>query len=121
MEGVTTTTSPDLAPSPSSCLRMLSTSALNLFYANPTQVLDELSLLLRNLSGEVEGLTAQLCRVLQSSPQEFAAMELKVAEGKEAVDMSHADATFLVVSCVDERGASPPPRYIHVHVCGCVQ
>ena len=50
MEGGTTTTCPDLAPSPSACLRMLNSSPLNLFYSDPATLLHELSILLQNLS-----------------------------------------------------------------------
>ena len=65
------------------------------------------------VSQEVEGLAGSLCRVLQTAPQEFGRLEMKVTEGKEAVDVGHPEASFLVVSCVDEKGTSPPPRYIH--------
>ena len=61
---------------------------------------------------EVEGLAARLCKVLHSSPNEFGSLEVKVTETKEAVDVGHTDAAFLIVSCVDEKGASPPPRYM---------
>ena len=70
------------------------------------------------VSQEMEGLAGRLCKVLHSSPQEFGSLEVKVTESKEAVDIGHTDAAFLVLSCVDEKGSSPPPRYRDVHCTG---
>ena len=60
---------------------------------------------------ELGELTARLVKVLTSSPQQFASLEVKVTETKETLDVGHHDAAFLVLSCVDEKGTSPPPRY----------
>ncbi len=49
MEGSTTTTSPDLAPSPQSYLSLLDSSPLPLFYSHPSRVLSKLSAILRTL------------------------------------------------------------------------
>lgn len=57
-------------------------------------------------------MAGHLCKVLHSSPQEFGSLELKVTEGKEAVDVGHTAAAFLIVSCVDEKGSLPPPRFV---------
>lgn len=60
----------------------------------------------------MEGLAGRLCKVLHSSPQEFGSLELKVTESKETVDVGHTAAAFIIVSCVDEKGSLPPPRYM---------
>ena len=65
---------------------------------------------LTSLTQELEVMAARLCVVLQNSPQDFGSLEVKVTESKEAVDVSHSDASFLIVSCMDEKGAMPPPR-----------
>ena len=62
-----------------------------------------------SLRQEVEEVTARLCEVLHSSPQQFASLEVKVTETREALDIGHDDAALLVLSCMDEKGSSPPP------------
>ena len=66
-------------------------------------------------------MAGRVCQVLQSSPQEFGSLELKVTEAKEAVDVAHADASFLILSCLDEKGAMPPPRFACVYAYMYIQ
>ena len=58
-------------------------------------------------------MAARLCQVLTAAPQGFASAEVKVAESREALDVGHSDAAFLLLDCRDDKGAQSPPRYIH--------
>lgn len=109
-EGGTTTTSPDLSPSPISCLHTLTLSPLHTFYTNVEQLQHEISATIRVLIGSLEGVAQQLCACLLRTPRDYGATELKISESKEAVDISHPDAAFLVVSCTDEKSSNSQPQ-----------
>ena len=84
-----------------------------MFFATADWIRGEISAAIRMLSTELEGLAQEVCACLQKAPQDFGYVELKVAESKEATDISHPDAAFMIVSCVTEKSDSPPPsRYL---------
>lgn len=122
MEGLTTTTNPDLAPSPSVSLRPLTLSPLPLFYSDTECMWKELCqvISLEREGPGVEGVAQSLCQSLLSAPQDYGVMELKVTETKEVVDIVHPDAAFTVVSCSDDRTApSRPARSAFIICCCC--
>lgn len=108
-EGPTTTTSPDLAPSPSSSLQPLTLSPLPLFYSDPESVQEELLRLLGTGSLDLLALVQRLCQCLQRTPEEFGASELRISESKEEVDIANPDAAFLLVSCADDKTTPTRP------------
>ncbi len=66
---------------------------------------------IRSLSGQLEPLAQAVCACVQEAPQGFGCTELKVSESKEAVDVTHPDAAFMVISVVEEKSdTTPPPR-----------
>lgn len=110
-EGASTTTSPELTPSPSSCLQTLTLSPLPVFYSDPQRVCQEVALAIRTLPDQLEPLAQAICTCLQTAPHDFGYTELKVLETKEAMDVTYPDAAFLVISVVEETGETiPPPR-----------
>lgn len=114
-EGVTTTTNPDLAPSPSNVLQPLSLSPLPLFYSDPDRFQRELLLAIEVESAHLDGLAQCVCQCLQKTPQEFGLMDLKVTESKEVVDIAHPNAAFILVSCMEDRTVvSRPLRSVMV-------
>ena len=113
-EGLSTTTSPDLAPSPTTALCTLNLSPLHMFYASMERILGEIQSAVDSVGFEKLGeLAQQVCDCLQRTPQNFGCIELKVTESKEVYDVTYPDAVMMVVSCVDDKSAStkPPPRY----------
>ena len=118
-EGATITTSPDLAPSPTSCLQTLTLSPLPLFYSNPERISQEIATAIGTLT-ELERLVQSVCACLQRAPKDFGSTELKVTESKETVDVSHPEAAFTVVSVVEEvSDTPPPPRYTPIGLIPC--
>ena len=117
VEGVASTTCPDLAPSPASILHTLTTSPLTMFYSDVDRVSSELRRVLRVQTGRLAEVAQQVCACLSRAPRDFASAELKITEAKEAVDLVHHDAAFLVVSVLNEKGEAPPvPTYVcNVH------
>ena len=109
-EGGTTTTSPDLSPSPASCLHTLTLSPLHTFYTNVEQLHHEVSVTIKAFVGSLESVAQQLCACLLRTPRDFGATELKISESKEAVDINHPDVAFLVVSCTDEKPSNSQPQ-----------
>lgn len=111
-EGLSTTTSPDLAPSPATALQPLNLSPVHVFYANTERVSDELRSAINSVGVEkVDVLAQQICDCLQRTPQNFGSIELKVTESKEVFDITYPDSVMMVVSCVDDKAVSkPPPR-----------
>ena len=84
-----------------------------MFFATADRLCAEISAAIEMLSAELEGLAQEVCSCLQKAPQDFGYAEMKVAESKEAADVSHPNATFMIVSCVTEKSdSSPPPRYM---------
>lgn len=108
LEGVTTTTNPDLAPSPSVPLAPLVLSPLPLFYSDIETISREIQQLIsrKKKAGCLLGLTQSLCQTFLTTPQDFAVMELKITEAKEVIDIVHPDAAFLLVSCLDDKAAT---------------
>ena len=112
LEGVTTTTNPDLAPAPSVPLGPLVLSPLPLFYSDIETVKREIQGILAgrmSVGVKVEKLAQRLCQTLLNGPQDFGVMELKVTETKEVIDVVHPDAAFILVSCQDDKAASSKP------------
>ncbi len=110
-EGATTTTSPELSPSPGSCLQTLTLSPLPVFYSDPERVCREVDTAILALSEHLEPLAQAVCACLQATPQDFGYTELKVSESKEAFDVTHPEAAFMLLSLVEEKtDSSPPPR-----------
>ena len=112
-EGLSTTTSPDLAPSPSTVLQTLNLSPLHVFYVSTERISGEIRSAIDSVGlGKVEILAQQVCDCVQRTPVNFGCIELKVTESKEAFDIAYPDAVMMVVSCVDDKSASakPPPR-----------
>lgn len=70
----------------------------------------EAGLLTLKFEQEMEGVATRLCQVLHDTPQQFATVEVRVTETKEALDLGHSEAAFLILDCVNEKGSSPPPR-----------
>ena len=114
-EGGSTTTSPDLSPSLPSCLHTLTLSPLHMFYTSAEQLQHEILRTIQTLRGGLEAIAEQLSTCLQRTPQDFGATELKITESKEAIDISHPDAAFIVVSCTnDKSSSSQPARYVNM-------
>ena len=113
-EGLSTTTSPDLAPSPATVLQTLSLSPLPMFYASAERVISEIRSAIDSMEGEkLDVLAQKICDCLQRTPQSFGCTELKITESKEVFDITYPDAVMMVVSCVDDKSATkPPPRYV---------
>lgn len=119
-EGPTTTTNPDLAPSPSASLQPLHVSPLPLFFSHPDLLRQELLAALERDSVGVVSLAQRLCRCLQKTPEEFGSTELKVTDLKEVIDIANPDAAFILLSCADDRTATTRPnRYGNpLKLCG---
>lgn len=111
-EGGSTTTSPDLSPSLPSCLHTLTLSPLHMFYTNAEQLQREILETIQTPTGNLEAIAQKLSACLQRTPQDFGATELKITESKEAVDISHPDAAFIVVSCTNDKSSSQPSRCV---------
>lgn len=111
-EGGSTTTSPDLSPSLPSCLHTLTLSPLHMFYTNTEQLQREILETIQTPTGNLEAIAQKLSTCLQRTPQDFGATELKITESKEAVDISHPDAAFIVVSCTNDKSSSQPSRWV---------
>ena len=109
VEGPTTTTHPDLAPSPTAALRPLQLSPLPLFYSDPDRLVAELSEVLAVQSQGVVGLARRVCQCLLKTPEEFGAMELKITDAKETVDVTNPESAFVLLSCTDDRAATNQP------------
>ena len=111
-EGLSTTTSPDLAPSPATALQTLNLSPLHLFYASTERMSRKISSAIDSLGLEkVEVLAQQVCDCLQRTPQSFGCVDLKITETKEVFDMTYPETVMMVVSCIDDKSASKtPPR-----------
>ncbi len=124
-EGPTTTTNPDLAPSPSAALAPLYPSPLPLFYSDVDCLWRELMSALDTKAPELVSLAQRLCQCLQRTPEDFGTTELKVGDGKEVVDIAHPDAAFILTTCTDDASVSTrPPRYVccmdMLQACCCV-
>ena len=116
-EGPTTTTNPDLAPSPSAALSPLYPSPLPLFYSDTDCLWRELRGVLNAEGLELVGLAQRLCQSLQRTPEDFGSTELKVMDSKEVVDIAHPDAAFILVACTDDATVSiRPPGYVSLPV-----
>ena len=113
-EGLSMTTSPDLAPSPSTALQTLNLSPLHIFYASIDRVTNEIRSAIDSVEGgRLDLLSQQICDCLQRTPQNFGCTELKITENKEVFDITYPDAVMMVVSCVDDKSVTkPPPRYV---------
>lgn len=110
-EGLSTTTNPDLTSSPASALHAVTLSPHHMFYSNTKHLQGELQSAIGNVSLEMEGFAQCVCDCLQKAPQDFGATEMKITDVKEACDITFQDAVFILVSCVDDKGAtSKPPR-----------
>ena len=78
-------------------------------------------MLLQVVATDLVALSQDLCDCLQRTPQSFSSSELKVAETKDAFDVTYPDAAFMVVSCVDDRSVSSrPPRSVYICMYMCV-
>ena len=108
-EGPTTTTNPDLAPSPSAALAPLYLSPLPVFYSDTDTLWGQLAEVLATDSPELVGLAQRLCQCLQRTPEDFGSTELKVGDSKEVVDMAHPDAAFILVSCAEDPAVTIRP------------
>ena len=109
-EGPTTTTNPDLAPSPSAALQPLSLSPLPLFYSDPEHVQQELLRILETGELELVAITQRLCQCLQKTPEEFGSTELKISESKEEVNIANPDTAFILLSCADDKTTVTRPQ-----------
>lgn len=108
-EGPTTTTNPDLAPSPSAALQPLQLSPIPIFYSEPDCLQQELLTVLETESLGLISLTQRLCQCLLKTPDDFGSTELKVTESKEVIDIAHPEAAFILLSCADDRTAVTKP------------
>ena len=108
-EGLTTTTNPDLAPSPAAALRPLYLSPLPYFYSDQDRLQDELLKAMQADSFNLDSLAQHLCQCLLKTPQDFGWTELKITETKEVVDIAHPDAAFILVSCANDRSVTSRP------------
>lgn len=108
-EGPTTTTNPDLAPSPSTALQPLHLSPLPLFYSDPNRLQQDLLRVLRLQSAVLVGVAHALCHCLLKTPEGFGSTEFKVSDTKEVVDIANPDTAFVIVTCTDDRTATCKP------------
>lgn len=109
IEGPTTTTNPDLAPSPAAALQPLKLSPLPLFYSDPERLAKELIRVLTVQPLALVGLAQRMCQCLLSTPEDFGAGEFKVTDTKEVIDIANPDAAFVLLSCADDRTATSKP------------
>ncbi len=65
-------------------------------------------------------MATRLCQILHTS-QDFSTVQVKITKTKYTVNIGHDCAAFLILDCVDEKGAAPPPRYCIIVQCkyGC--
>ena len=111
-EGPTTTTNPDLAPSPSAALAPLYLTPMPLFYMDPDCLWRELMGMLEADACDLAGLAQRLCQCLYRTPEDFGSMELRIGDNKEVVDVAHPEAAFILVSCAEDSTVTTrPTRY----------
>ena len=77
---------------------------------NVEQLQHEISATIKAFISSLESVAQQLCACLLRTPRDFGATELKISESKEAVDINHSDAAFLIVSCTDEKPSNSQPQ-----------
>lgn len=109
IEGPTTTTNPDLAPSPAAALHPLKLSPLPLFYSDPDRLSEELLQVLTVQPLALEGLAQRMCQCLLNTPEDFGAGEFKVTDAKEVIDIANPDAAFVLLSCTDDKTVTTKP------------
>ncbi len=109
-EGLTTTTNPDLSPSPSTVLRPLTLSPFPLFYSNQDRLRKELiACITSEEHHQLCSLAECLSQCLRKAPQGFGSTELRITETKEVIDIAYPDAAFIMISCVDDRTVTSRP------------